>query len=151
MGPQGPLRYDVRSYINNYIKLIYKVSTTSVGLAQARPNNGIYGAENQCPCHSQASPTIPSFIGNDWYCESGNNEYNSWNFIPYMNNKLWDGQGCGSVELQCCQNKLPGINQPWFHKKLNVPTTDYIEIRICADQGNTDEDAMVTMYEFYIK
>ena len=114
-------------------------------------NNGIYGAENQCPCHSQASPTIPSFIGNDWYCESGNNEYNSWNFIPYMNNKLWDGQGCGSVELQCCQNKLPGINQPWFHKKLNVPTTDYIEIRICADQGNTDEDAMVTMYEFYIK
>ena len=114
--------------------------------------NGLWGSSvYQCPCHSQASPTIPSFIGNDWYCESGNDEYNTWHYRSYMNDKLWDGQQCGSVELQCCQNKLPGINQPWFHKQLPAPTTDYIELRICSDQGNTDEDTLVNMYEIYVK
>ena len=60
---------------------------------------------------------------------------------------------CGMVkdvevmEGPCCN--VPGI--PWFHKILNSPTTDDIELRVCADQDTGDEDVPVSLYEIYIK
>ena len=50
---------------------------------------------------------------------------------------------CGMVkdvvvsEGFCCT--APGL--PWFHKVLNTTTTDYLELRVCADKETTaDED-----------
>ena len=60
---------------------------------------------------------------------------------------LWDGEGCGIRETACC--RAPGL--PWFHKVLNTPTTDYIEIRICADSPRSDEDIPVGIYDIYVK
>ena len=51
---------------------------------------------------------------------------------------------CGmysSLEGACCT--APGL--PWFHKVLNITTTDYLELRVCGDQ-DSNEDSPVSFY-----
>ena len=60
--------------------------------------------------------------------------------ILYTKDPLWDGKGCGTHETICCS--VPGL--PWFHRDYgNVTTTDYIELRVCADQTTAYEDVPV--------
>ena len=59
---------------------------------------------------------------------------------------LWDGEGCGALEAECCA--APGL--PWFHKVLDAPTTDYIEMRVCSDEDNTNENVLISSYEIYV-
>ena len=40
---------------------------------------------------------------------------------------------------------------PWFNKTLNAATTDYLEMRVCVDQGTHTEDIKLTFYELYVK
>uniref|UniRef100_A0A1X7UGW2 Fibrinogen C-terminal domain-containing protein n=1 Tax=Amphimedon queenslandica TaxID=400682 RepID=A0A1X7UGW2_AMPQE len=109
-------------------------------------NNGHYN----CPC-SQGSPqnsTLQSFIGNDYFCESGNPATDgSIQFVLYASDPLWDGKGCGSLENPCCA--APGL--PWFNKILNTTTTDYLELRVCSDQTADNEDTPISLYEIYVK
>ena len=101
---------------------------------------------NNCPC-SQGT-TLQSFIGNDYFCESANpaNHYQLNTF--YTSDPLWDGKGCGNLEGNCCT--APGL--PWFNKILNTTTTDYLELRVCGDQGGWDpENVPVSFYELYVK
>ena len=67
--------------------------------------------------------------------------------IFYTSDPLWDGQQCSSEEATCCQ--VPGI--PWFHRVLPSATSDFIELRVCGDQGQFNEDAPVALVEIYIK
>ena len=122
------------------------VWTLMAGLNEASINND--GRYN-CPC-SQGSirnSTLQSFIGNDYYCESGNPATGgAWQSILYTSDPLWDGKGCGSLEGNCCT--APGL--PWFHKVLNTTTTDYLELRVCGDE-DSNEDTPVSFYELYVK
>ena len=97
-----------------------------------------------CPCaaFSLQAPYIQSFVGNDYFCESGSPGHWKAN-TPYFSDPLWDGQQCGYLEQQCCQ--ASGL--PWFHKDLIYTTTDYIELRVCADQGTNNEDVPVEKFE----
>ena len=53
--------------------------------------------ETACPCAGRLSLTdVPSFVGNDYICESGN-PGTTWTGVLYANDPLWDGQGCGSL------------------------------------------------------
>ena len=104
---------------------------------------------SNCPCSqgSTQNSTLQSFIGNDYYCESGNPATGgTWQHILYTSDPLWDGKGCGSLEGNCCT--APGL--PWFHKVLNTTTTDYLELRMCGDE-DTNEDTPVSFYELYVK
>ena len=95
-----------------------------------------------CPC-SQGTLTNPqSFIGNDYFCESGGGQGE---LYLHTQDPLWDGNGCSPLESNCCS--VPGL--PWFNKILNSTTTDYIELRVCADES--DEDVPVSFYELYVK
>ena len=126
------------------------VWTLMAGLNEASfyhfTNDGRYN----CPC-SQGSPqnsTLQSFIGNDYYCESGNPATDgTYQHILYTSDPLWDGKGCGSLEGNCCT--APGL--PWFHKVLNTTTTDYLELRVCADESTVYDDTPVSFYEIYVK
>ena len=83
-----------------------------------------------------------------YFCESGNHEESNSKIILYTSDPLWDGQGCGPNEVPCCS--VPGI--PWFHRDYGSTTTsDYIELRVCADQGTHNEDVPVGYYEIYVK
>ena len=80
-----------------------------------------------CPCAGSAN-SPPSFVGTDYYCESGTN--NTWAIDEYyFNDPLWDGSGC--ITSNCCDNPT----QPWFYQELSGTTTDYIEARICHEHG----------------
>ena len=68
-------------------------------------------------------------------------------FKVYSDDSLWDGKGCGSIEVPCCN--LPGL--PWFHRSFSYTTTDYIEMRICCSSLHSDEDVPVSYYEIYVK
>ena len=101
-----------------------------------------------CPCNDPPGGTknVQFVISNDYFCESGNPA--QWSLTFYPNDPLWDGDGCGSQELQCC-SAHPTL--PWFHKTFNSSTTDYIELRVCGDQGSLDEDTPIGLYEIYVK
>ena len=99
-----------------------------------------------CPCGSKDSRNPPPFVGNDYYCESGNPNYPVVGKF-YANDPLWDGHQCGSIETACCQRT--GI--PWFYKKLSYSTTNNIEMRICLGHETSDEDCAVAQYEIYVK
>ena len=101
---------------------------------------------DSCPCATGSTIVQPSFIGNNYYCESGNP--NSWyaSGLFYPNDALWDGQQCAALESPCCTNP----NLPWFYRTLNS-TSEYIEMRVCGNERPYDEDTPISFYEIYIK
>uniref|UniRef100_A0A1X7URF0 Fibrinogen C-terminal domain-containing protein n=1 Tax=Amphimedon queenslandica TaxID=400682 RepID=A0A1X7URF0_AMPQE len=97
-----------------------------------------------CPCSSGSPSSVPSFVGKDYFCESGI----SGSLVSrklYSSDPLWDGTGCGSLEGDCCA--APGL--PWFHKDLGSRVTKPLEMRICSK--NSSGDIKVSLYELYVK
>ena len=102
----------------------------------------IHSGDN-CPCSTAAGSGPQSFVGDNYYCESGNPTDSSNSF--YSADKLWDGKQC---EGTCCtDSKSP----PWFSVRLPNPTTEGIEVRICCDQGTGNEDTPIELLEIYVQ
>ena len=98
-----------------------------------------------CPCTGGgASP--PSFVGSDYYCESGNPNA-PWSPVWYSSDVLWDGQQCGGNEGTCCSP--PDL--PWFCKTFPTPISEDLEVRICTDQNLNDENVAIESFELYIQ
>uniref|UniRef100_A0A1X7SGW7 Fibrinogen C-terminal domain-containing protein n=1 Tax=Amphimedon queenslandica TaxID=400682 RepID=A0A1X7SGW7_AMPQE len=99
-----------------------------------------------CPCNTGATNTVPSFVGEHYYCESGTNSAPSQ--VVYTGDPLWDGKNCPSLEAPCCT----GTGLPWFFRDYgNATITDYIELRVCGDKNWDNEDTPVQLYEIYVK
>ena len=116
--------------------------TYASGLREIGPTS--YRSSN-CPCSSLPGRSAPSFVGNNWYCESGNPN-TDYPVILFPNDPLWDGEDC---EGTCCSNdKSP----PWFSVDLSTPTSDNIEARICSSEhSDTHEDVFIEILEIYIQ
>ena len=99
---------------------------------------------SSCPCAGGTSP--PAFVGSDYYCESGAHHC-PLQSVVYSNDTLWDGQDCDGLERTCCNPP----NLPWFCKNLPEPTTDDLELCICADEPRTNEDVPIDLVELYIQ
>ena len=99
-----------------------------------------------CPCNNGSAASTPSFVGNDYYCESGLNVA-PWTSILYADDPLWDGKNCNGLESTCCTNP----NIPWFLKTLDETITDNIELRVCNDQSLPDEGTPLDIIEIYVK
>ena len=107
-------------------------------------DNGNYTTWN-CPCAITPGPAPPSFVGSNYYCESGGGStYNANSY--HFSDPLWDGAGC-STNNTCCSN----TDQPWFHHQLNSITQDDIEVRICRDIHFINEGILVDILELYIQ
>ena len=103
---------------------------------------------SKCPCDSVGSSPAPSFVGSDYYCEAGYRGIGDPPFGEFhSSDSLWDGKDCGSIETACCQSSLI----PWFYKSIGNYTTDYIEMRICCNEGTNDEDVTIEQYDIYVK
>ena len=87
--------------------------------------------------------TPPSFVGNNYYCESGAGS--DYAFTYYLSDPLWDGAGC-SANNTCCSN----TDQSWFHHQLSAMTEDDIEVRICRDEAFNIDGILVDILEIYI-
>ena len=102
---------------------------------------------NICPCATGATQQVQSFVGDHYFCESAITT-GIWQQQLYTSDPLWDGQSCGSRESPCCN--IPGI--PWFHRDYgNTTTADYIELRVCGDEGTDNDDVPVSYYEIYVQ
>ena len=110
-------------------------------------SGGVYHA-SVCRCTDNNATPPPTFVGSDYFCESGNRQ-----FVPTMHattffsaDPLWDG-GCENTASTCCSFNNP----PWFHKQISQPTTDDIEMRVCRDEPATNEDIAIEIVEIYIQ
>ena len=101
-----------------------------------------------CPCNTGNAVAPPPFVGSDYYCETGNNDYTCCDFTAfYPNDPLWDGQQCTGKEAPCCTHP----NMPWFHKTLSETTTEDIELRLCGDNDNQDEEIPLQVIELLVR
>ena len=99
-----------------------------------------------CPCNSgTSSPSTPSYVGDDYYCESGTSV--NWSLKLYDSDPLWDGQDCNGNEGPCCANS----NLPYFVRDLGASSTEDIDYRICTSEDDRDEAVGVDQIEIYIK
>ena len=109
-------------------------------------------SSSDCPCNNGSTVQVPSYVGNEYYCESGN-------FFPHFicsriwrefpDDLLWDGQQCGGVEAPCCTHP----NMPWFIKTLNETTTEDIELRACSSSSfcGSGSGAALFLIEIYVR
>ena len=98
---------------------------------------------NNCPCDGGTNP--PPFVGNNYFCETGDDTPGANLHKFYADDPLWDGQNCHN--LTCCAFHNP----PWFRVRLPSPTTDSVEVRICGDQRTGDEDSPLSLLELYVQ
>ena len=115
-------------------------------------NHTVSGFESySCPCALEGTSFMqqipPSFIGNNYYCESGNptDVFMHSNSTVYADDPLWDGQQC---EGQCCSN---GKSPPWFSVQLPTSTSDNVEVRICGTNRSQEEDTPIKLLEIYVQ
>ena len=103
---------------------------------------------NACPCvRDSSSGTRPqSFVGSNYYCESGN-PGQDWQGQLFPNDKLWDGEQCSHEGTCCTGNNTP----PWFSVNLGCPTSDDIEVRIMGTEGTDNEDTPIELLEIYVQ
>ena len=107
--------------------------------------NSFRHTPNNCPCWDSRAEQPQGFVGDRYYCESGNVDADNIGGL-YGNDKLWDGQQC-SNEGTCCTTMSP----PWFSVDLTNPTIDDIEIRICGDESTDNEDTPIELLDIYIQ
>ena len=100
-----------------------------------------------CPCVTGSTAVIPTFVGQNYFCETGITQWNGVSYSLWPNgDPLWDGQGCGPTS-SCCTFNSP----PWFNVQLSSPTTNNIEVRICGNQEIGNEDTPIQLMELYVK
>ena len=118
------------------------VWTYAVGLS----DNYDYVTAN-CPCAATPGPDPPAFVGDHYYCDSGNS-IRSWSSsLFYTSDVLWDGYDCNHANNNCCTNP----DMPWFFRQFSRSRKDYLEARICTSAGFTNEDILVESIELYIQ
>ena len=128
-GPPGS-----RQHIWSFVASIYETNGVS------------YRTDTNCPCTNTDvtfNHRIPTFLSDDYFCDTGNPGPGSDRVTQYPDDPMWDGEGCGPTNA-CCQLNNP----PWFCATLPAATTDDLEVRICADEQG--EDAEVTRVELYV-
>ncbi len=127
-GPQG-----FRTHIWSFVSAYYETSGT---------------LDNHCPCSTpNSSPwpySVPSFVGNNYFCDTGSRGYPGSSVL--RDDPLWDGIGCTGTNT-CCEFNQP----PWFCTTLPAPTTDNLEVRICGDQETSNENIYISNIELSIK
>ena len=96
-----------------------------------------------CPCYN-FEYTTPSFVSNNYYCESGRGHTDD-HTAYHFSDPLWDGSGC--ISSNCCS--VP--NQPWFYRQLNENTSADIEARLCDKRSFSAGFTMIDQLELYIQ
>ena len=96
-----------------------------------------------CPCSEFPGVSPPSFVHDNYYCESGSETGGSG---VHADDVVWDGQGCSSNNSCCSDPSLP-----WFHRQIPLTAREDIETRICRDQSSYDENILVKELQLYVQ
>ena len=107
-----------------------------------------------CPCSTNGDPTLPGFVGTDYFCEAGLPSALSDFYTAFVDDPLWDGEQCNSVEAPCCTGMVGSARSPpWFYKTFNnpFPSGTNLEVRVCTDQAITNENIGLQLVELYVQ
>ena len=137
-----------RKYIENQGTSIESAYVDGVSLTHGNPREHIWtfaaaldkqvgNVNSKCPC--LFNKTLPSFVGEDYFCDAGNEEFMDGEY-GLQPDSLWDGTDC-----LCC------VNPPWFYKQLPQPTDDDIEMRVCKDESDNSENIAIAEVEIYVQ
>ena len=102
-------------------------------------------ARSNCPCAQHPGQLPPSFVHDNYYCESGSLTAST-NGSYYLSDPVWDGKGCSS-ENSCCSD--PSL--PWFYRQIPLTTNEAIETRICHDETFVNEGVLVRELQLYVQ
>ena len=145
------------SYHNGYTNTIDDAYVDGISLTHGNPRQHIWTFAaalkekehaNSCPWDTSRNIQIPPFVGEDYFCEAGPNDTETWSFTLYSNNSLWDEVYCGE---SLCSSFCLLCQPPYFIKELSAPTTDDIEARICFDTDSMDENVAIEVVELYVQ
>ena len=100
-----------------------------------------YTAVN-CPCALNSGRNAPPFVGESYFCESGNTGI--YEVQWYLDDPLWDSQGCASGST-CCDR-----GGPWFTTTLSQEVSDDIEVRMCLTEARYNEDIGLDQLEIMV-
>ena len=114
----------------------------SVGTCYASGYRETSSSTGNCPCAANPGRAAPSFVGIDFFCESGAHSTPSGQW--YLSNPLWDGKGCYRSNKCCSPSRAP-----WFFKALPVEATSDIEVRLCKPAGTIDKTD-IEQLEIYV-
>ena len=98
---------------------------------------------SNCPCSEFPGTLPPSFVHDDYYCESGTKLSSSGIFTD---DPVWDGKDCSS-QNSCCSD--PSL--PWFYRQIPLTASEDIEARICRDEASSNEDVLVREFQLYVQ
>ena len=107
---------------------------------------------NQYIKYSNQTPTCPgtgygraqpSFVGMNYFCDSGNPLLFGYSPEFYHETPLWS-----NIRGNCseCNN-----DDLYFGVKLSEATTDDIELRICTNEDTSNEDIRLELIDLYVK
>ena len=100
---------------------------------------------SNCPCSKTPGPAPPAFVGEHYYCESGDNGQPSNGY--YTDDPLWDGAGCVHAKNTCCN--IVGL--PWFLREFPTMQHEDIEVRICTNEVFNNEAVLVDQLQLYVQ
>ena len=148
------------NYHEGYVTIIDGVYVSGVSVTHGTPRTHIWtfaagatenddGYTDLCPCDTHQNISVPLFVGEDYFCESGVKE--PWVdskhlYTFHSNDTLWDGEDCLSNSTCCSLH-----NPPYFVKQLSTSTTDDIEARICVGGPLHSANTAVELVELYVQ
>ncbi len=144
----GPTFYDSRPmhYVDGII--IWHGSSYSQGhiwTFAAAPRQLATNMRLGCPCsYEQWNFNKPTFVGSNYFCDSGNSGNFSHSTI-FLDNPLWDGKGCISNST-CCQFNEP----PVFYRELEQSSGDNLKMTILFTTTPDEEDIYLTKMKLYV-
>ena len=98
---------------------------------------------SNCPCSEFPGRLPPSFVHDNYYCESGAKVSSSG---VLSDDPVWDGDDCSS-ENSCCSEP----NLPWFYRQIPLTASEDIETRICRDEASSNEDVLIKQLQLYVR
>ena len=96
-----------------------------------------------CPCALHPGPAAPSFVGENYFCESGSTGtyvFQKW----FLDDPLWDIQGCQDGST-CCNR-----GGPWFSTSVDQEVNHDIGVRICEYDSSARDDIGLEQLEIYV-
>ena len=117
------------------------VWTYAIGIS----DSGSATTDHYCPCAARRGANPPSFVGDHYYCESGDIGGDATSAY-YTLDPVWDGLDC-SLSVNCCAHP----DMPWFLRQFAKPQETFIEARICRNEGFSNEGTLVESMELYIQ
>ena len=112
-------------------------------IGNSEKSNYLPQSPSNCPCSEFPGQLPPSFVHDNYYCESGRLLAG---LAFSVSDSVWDGKDCSSGNSFCSEPSLP-----WFHCQIPLPTNEDIEIRICRDEASSNEDFLVEQIQLYVQ